>query len=472
MKTLLLRPFVSSSSGISPPLALMYLSSFLKSKHLDVKIIDTCADAFSMGDFSIQNTYIQNLVRQINDYTPDIIGIALFSSELKETAKLSKLLKNEFKSAFIVLGGPHPTAMPHETLEQIPECDFVIRGEGELILYDLIIGLSNNSDLRNIKGISFRLKNTNEICHCEEADVVTDLDSLPFPDREDFIHNYRNGTYGSLLFGSPSVILITGRGCPFQCHYCFKVCPKYRSRSAEDVLKEIEWIVNNISPPYIQIMDDSFTIQRNRCIRILDALIEKKYPCKFRIRSRVDAIDKELLEKMKQAGVDTIVYGLESGSQKMLDAFNKRTTVEQNLSACKLTRQAGLNCFADMMLFYPGENKETLKETESFIKLAKPTLAYFHMLSPLPKTKIYDEVKKDGRLVGDWDTSGRTPWVKLAEFENLEAMEQIAKKMLIRSLLSPVRIFWLMKSYGITLLKNPILSLKMILRSFWVKAKY
>lgn len=248
MRTLLVRPFVDATSGISPPLSLMYLSSYLKSKQRDVRVIDNCVDKRSINDFSVRNPCIQDLVENIKAYDPDIIGMTLFSGELKEVAVLCKILKSELKSVLIVLGGPHPTAMPKQTMEQIPECDFAARGEGELILYDLIAALSNDENLQNIRGISFRLKGENEVYHCEDADIITQLDTLPFPDRGGLIHNYRNNTYSSVVHGMPSDILMTSRGCPFQCSFCFKVCAKYRNRSPENVIKEIDWIIEKYLP--------------------------------------------------------------------------------------------------------------------------------------------------------------------------------------------------------------------------------
>jgi len=453
-------------------LSLMYLSSYLKAKNQKTNIIDKNVEIAAVKNLSSQHWYIKNLFSDIGEYKPDIIGITLFSRELKQIAELCELIKKEFKSVTIVLGGPHPTAMPQETLEQIQACDFVVRGEGEIPLYELIESLSHNRPLHKVKGLSFRTNTGQKFHHCSDAEIISDLDTLPFPDRESVIYNYKNKTYSSFVYGSPCDILMTSRGCPFHCHFCFKVCAKYRSRSPENVLREIDWIVDNISPSHIQIMDDSFTIQRERAIKILDGLIEKNYPIRFKVRSRVSAVDAELLRKMKQAGINTVVYGLESGSQYMLDCFNKRTSVEQNLAACRMTRKAGLSCLGDMILFYPGENRQTLKETEQFIKTARPTAVKFYVLTPLPQTKVYEEAKKNGSLVGDWGIGKETPWVKLKEFRNRREMEKIAKKMFIKTLLSPFRIFWILQFYGKSFIRNPSLALRMCFYSFWKKKRY
>jgi anaerobic magnesium-protoporphyrin IX monomethyl ester cyclase len=464
MKTLLLRPFVDSigTIGITPPSSIMYLSSFLKSRNLEVKLIDKCVDRRTIGRFCLENPYIRNLFSEIKDYNPDIIGMTLFSRELSSIAFFCQLIKKEFKSSHLVLGGPHPTAMPKETMEQISECDFIIRGEGEITLYNLIHNISKNMPLHLVKGISFRDEETGEIFHCEDAAAVDNLDYFPFPDRVSLIENYRNNKYASLLYGIPSDIIITSRGCPYQCHFCFKVCRRYRSRSPENVIEEIRWIIKNISPQSIQIMDDSFTIERDRCLKILDYLIKERYPCRFKARSRVDAVDEELLKKMKKAGIDTIVYGFESGSQSMLDSFNKKTTLAQNIEVCKLTKKAGINCFGDMILFYPGENRKTLRQTKQFVKIARPMGLRFSILSPLPETKIYNQSKQSGSLISDWAVDRKLPWVKLEAFKDLAEMRKIAKRMFIKTLLNPLRILWVLKFFGRQFLRNPYFCLKMI----------
>jgi anaerobic magnesium-protoporphyrin IX monomethyl ester cyclase len=470
MKTLLIRPFTDTTKGDSPPMSLMYLSSALKIRSMDVGLSDNCVDRNSMGDFSLRNKKVLKFLDLIAEDEPDLLGMTLFSGELNDIYEICKLIKREFKSLAIVLGGPHATAMPDETLAQIPECDFVVRGEGENILADLITGLSQNRSLREVRGLSFRENGRNY--HCDDAEIICDLNSLPFPDRTSLIRHYRNGDYRSLAFGMPADILITSRGCPYSCHFCSKVCRDYRSRSPENVLGEIDWIIANISPRHIQVVDDSFTIEKDRCKKILSGIIERNYPCRFSVRSRANAIDPELLRLMKRAGVETIIYGLESGSPTMLKAFNKKTTVVQNIKACTMARKAGLNSIGNMLLFSPGENHKTLKETGAFIRKAGPTVAKFLVLTPLPQTKIYKDAKSNGSLVGDWKVGENAPWIKLDEFDNLAVMEKIARKMFLKTFFGPLRLLRILKSYGKSFFRSPLFSGKMIYLSMRAKIKY
>ena len=156
----------------------------------------------------------------------------------------------------------------------------------------------------------------------------------------------------------------------------------------------------------------------------------------------------------------------------MLNRFNKRASVQQNVTACELTRKNRLNCFGDMMLFYPGETIDTLKETEEFIKTAKPTLVWLHLLTPLPKTKVFEDAKKNGTLMGAWKEDSPQPWIKIDGFDSIESMESHAKRMRIRILLNPRRLLWVMQSFGATIIKNPSNSLAVINSILFGKSKY
>lgn len=470
MKTLLIRPFTDTTKGDSPPLSLMYLSSSLKKRSLEADLFDNCVDRKRLGDFSPGNKYVKRILDRIDNFGPDLVGMTLFSGEIGDIYEMCKAIKRNFKSLAIVLGGPHATAMPDETLSQFSDCDFVIRGEAENSLADLMSNLSNGEQLADVRGLSFR--NNGENYHSPDAEIIKNLDDIPFPDRDSVIDHYRNGDYRSLAFGMPADIVSTSRGCPFSCHFCSKVCRTYRSRSAEKVLEEIDWVINNINPQHIQIIDDSFTIERKRCEAILQGIIEKDYRCRFSVRSRANAANLDLMKLMKRAGVETIIYGLESGSQTMLDAFNKKTTVTHNLEACRMARKAGLDSIANMLLFYPGENKVTLKETEKFIKKAKPTVTKYLVITPLPETKIYYDAKNNGSMMGDWIAGEPAPWIKLDGYDDLSVMEKIARKMFLKAFFNPVVLYRVCKSYGKSFLRSPWFSMKMVYLSLKARITY
>jgi len=439
LKTLLLRPWLDAEFGISPPLSILYLASALKQNGKSVKVVDNRADISHFrcdADLTFRDKRaVEKLLDRLSRESPHLVGMTVYSRELTETAAFCRYIKENLSDVRIVLGGPHPTACPEDTLKQIPECDFVIRGEAEKALTELVDALERNGDLRSVPNLCFR--HNGEIITNERVPAIKDLDSLPFPAREEVAENYENGVYYNIIFGRRTDNIITSRSCPYSCSFCFKVERRYRSRAPENVVAEIVESVTKYRAQTIQIMDDSFTIDRDRCTKILRMLIKERLPCEFKVRSRVDAVDRELLRMMHRAGVRTITYGFESGSQRMLDRFRKRTTVEQNYNACKLTKSAGMACNADIMLFFPGETPETIKETEEFLRRAKPSRVQVFVFCPLPETKGYLEAKADGTLVGDWGVGKPAPWVRIPWLPDKDAMEKRAKQVYLRYYMQP-----------------------------------
>jgi radical SAM superfamily enzyme YgiQ (UPF0313 family) len=207
-------------------------------------------------------------------------------------------------------------------------------------------------------------------------------------------------------------MMITSRGCPFDCSFCFKVERAYRFRSVDMVMAEFD-VLKSRGVRAIHIMDDAFTANKKRCFAIADALIEGKYRFRLKVRSRVNVVDEELLRKLKACGVRQVVYGIESGSQKVLDSMNKRTTVELNERVIKLTNKVGIFCTADIMIGMPAETPETLEETRQFLKRNRLIISSIPFLYFLPGTKVYADMKASGQMQGDWTLDGNVPWVKL-----------------------------------------------------------
>jgi radical SAM superfamily enzyme YgiQ (UPF0313 family) len=183
---------------------------------------------------------------------------------------------------------------------------------------------------------------------------------------------------------------------------------------------------------HLHIMDDAFTVNKKRCHEIADEMIRRKYGFKLKIRSRVNSIDLEILKKLKRAGVKEIVYGLESGSQAILDSMDKHTTVELNERAVQLTNKAGIFCVGDIMIGMPGETPDTINETIAFLKRNMVIVGNVPYLYPLPGTKVYDDAKANGTLRGEWGTDDCVPWIKLPWIKSIGDLE-VAKKRVERA---------------------------------------
>ncbi len=207
-------------------------------------------------------------------------------------------------------------------------------------------------------------------------------------------------------------MMMTSRGCPYRCTFCFKVEPRFRWRSIEHVLAEFDSLARR-GVKAIHIQDDAFTANKKRCSEIADELIRRRYRFNIKVRSRTNSVDIALLRQLKAAGVRQIIYGFESGSQRVLDSMDKKTTVEMNKRAVEMTKKVGIACYGEIMVGMPGETPDTVNETIRFLIEEKPIIGFVPVLYPLPSTPVYEEAKRNGTLQGDWDLDGPDPWVKL-----------------------------------------------------------
>lgn len=425
MKIALLYPYIKRYfPGCNPPISILYLAASLKHAGEDLMVID--ADNGNLTP--------EEIAKKVFNYAPDLVGIPLFSTYLPAAYKLVTLLDSQPHRWKILIGGPHATAKPQEVLNTFAACDYVLRGESEQSIVDLARHLEDRLDITQVKGLSYR--ENGRIVHNADAPLNMDLDSIAFPAREYLADAYRNSVYWRIGHRGTTDVIITSRGCPYNCHFCFKISKKFRARSPENILSELIEI-RSLGTRNVHIMDDLFVWNRERCLKILTMIKRHKLRMHFKVRSRTDFIDEELLVAMKEAGVKSVVYGIESGSQKILDRMNKKTTVEMNRRAITLTKKVGLQCYADLFLGYPGETPETIHETEKLIVETKPTAVNCSVMYPLPSTKVYNDAKENGTLVGDWNIDGTRAWIKLPWAENVHTLWKYRDAMLRRYLRNP-----------------------------------
>lgn len=418
MKTALVYPYSKYSwTGCNPPISILYLAASLRQAGKEVIVID--AD---------EGNYSQTEIRQrLIEYSPNLIGIPLFSTTLGPAYNFVHLLTSGNEKWDIVLGGAHATARPQQVLEVFKNCRYVLRGESEHSIVDLVKAIEEQGDLATIHGLSYR--QDDKIFHNPDVILEKNIDGIPFPARDLLDVAYKKNTYWRIGHRGAADVMITSRGCPFDCNFCFKVTKKFRARSPESVLEEI-MLIRSRGVKTIHIMDDLFVAPRSRCLKILKLIKEQKLNMEFKIRSRADLIDKELLLAMKDVGVKGVVYGIESGSQKILDLMNKRTNVDINYRAISLTKRMGLQCYVDMIIGYPGETVETIAETEKLLLMTKPTGVNLSVICPFPNTRVYERAKEQGMLISDWGIDSPTPWIKLPWTESYDTLYQCRNKLL------------------------------------------
>jgi radical SAM superfamily enzyme YgiQ (UPF0313 family) len=357
-------------SLLIPSLGLGYLASALRQQGLEARIID--APALGMTADAV--------CREASSLKPEIAGISATSPLADSAYELARKLRKEVK--WLVMGGAHPSAVGLKIFEECPEIDFGFRGEAEENFPQMakrLLGGDMNLDLPGVMMPG----------HAAEAVSIPDPEHLPFPAWDLMpMQNYRH----PLFPGRPVATIISSRGCPYQCIFCDKsVCgSRFRPRSPENVLKEIEELYAGSGVRAIIFYDDLFTLKQDRVTEICRKLIERSIKLRWKCEGRVNIINADTLAVMKKAGCEVIAYGIETSHQKGLDWLRKGVKVAQIEEAVKLTRRAGIKVLGYFIFGIPGETyEEELASVEFAIRL-KLEYVQFASLSPFPGSELYD----------------------------------------------------------------------------------
>jgi radical SAM superfamily enzyme YgiQ (UPF0313 family) len=408
-----------------PPMHLLYLAAALREDGFDPVVLD--ANAYRMSDEQIAN--------EIRELAPLAVGLSVYSDILGEVRDVARLIRQVTPDTKIVLGGPHVSAVPTETLDQFRDADYALIGEAEESLCRLCRSLVCGQPVDDIPGIVYRRDGASTTG--PEA-VYPDPEKIPPPARDLVQQAYDEKRYYSIMVRRrPVDTMFTSRGCPFQCGFCYNFRRKYRYRTPEDVVDELTRIRQR-GIRDVEIADDTFTGLRERALKIFDLIIAEKLDISFRIKSRVDVFTEELARKARQAGVYLVAFGMESGSQQMLDAMNKRTSVELNARACALTRKYNMLSHSSWIIGFPGETQETVSATLDFIRRNRPSTVNLAVLRPYPKTDAYEIAKSSGCLVGDWHPDAESlPWVRLPWAPEKQILDDLCRKIQRKVYLTP-----------------------------------
>lgn len=376
---------------LNPPVGVAYLAAVLEKNGYEVMVLDCPA---------LKMTY-SKIEQEIRRFEPDIVGITSVTATFSSALKVARTIKESYPRALIVFGGPHVTIMDEQSLREQKEVDVIVRGEGEQTIVDLARCVSDSGvkSIDKVAGITFR-KN-GQIVRTPDRPYIQNLDELPYPAYHYFpLRKYR-------IFGKLGLPMITSRGCPLQCTFC--LVPRiagndFRARNVKNVVDEIEWMKDQYKPDFITFNDDIFTFNKERVLDFCSEIKRRNIKLPWDCQTRVDCVSKEILGKMKAANCQLVNFGAESGCQKMLDAMRKGTTVHQNEIAIKWTKGAGLSVAMSLIVGYPGETKESLKQTFDFIRKAEPDDVYLYLATPYPSTELRDRVKDMGwKIPEDWD---------------------------------------------------------------------
>ncbi len=406
MNILLINPH-GNISFVNPPLGLLYIASVLKANNHNVYI----------KDYNIEKPDYPVLFSFIREKEIKAAGISIVTPKVYNSIDIVNKIRSSFPELVIIAGGPHATLMPEQLLQENSAFDYIVQGEGEFRMNDLINSIEKNIPVNEIDGLAY--KSNGKIINNLPKNFIEDLNTILPPARE-LIDISIYSKYMKTLY-SPATSMMTSRGCPYQCIYCSKPVTgkRFRSISPENVIKEITHLVNEYKIREIVFYDDSFTFDKERAMKICDLIIQNRIKIKWHCETRVNLVSKELLEKMKQAGCYMIAYGIESGSERMLKKLKKGVSPEQIRTAVKLTNEAGIKVLGYFMFGIPEETEADIKETLDFSKDLNLDYVQYSIATAYPGTELYEIAKQQNKLTSDWSKSiyalGGKPLVSLSE---------------------------------------------------------
>jgi len=380
-------------AGINaPPLGLAWIAAVLEQHGHKVKIIDTPTLRVTLKEF----------ITEVKSWNPDLIGISLQTPTAPKGYRAILQLRRELPDVPIVVGGTHPTYMYEEALNN--GADIVVRREGEYTALELVNTLElkelDYSALRKVDGIAFRDKD-GKVVVTKPRPLIRDLDELPWPAH----HLLPMDKY--TLFNKPIRVahVMASRGCPYGCLYCilsYYWGRRIRFRSAENVVREIEYLVEKYKAKQVVFTDDELVVNKKFIYDMVKGLKERGLDVTFACGARVDHVNKEYLKFLYNSGCTALYFGIESASQSTIDRIGKKITLDQALKVFRWVKELKGFAAGSFILGFPWETIEDMKKTIEFAIKLDPSYAQFTVLTPFPGTPLFELAVKNNLIV-DWN---------------------------------------------------------------------
>jgi radical SAM superfamily enzyme YgiQ (UPF0313 family) len=381
--------------GSYPPLGLMYIAACIKEKsNHEVRIMDCDTDKLNF----------QQIEQNIRDYSPDVVGVTSYTPIIYDSLRIMKITKKVNSKIITVMGGHHSDIYPIKTIK-LGNIDYILKGESEYTFLDLLDAIKGKKSIEDVKGVVF--KKDNKITNTEGYGFVENLDELPLPRRELIDWKKHQCVLGREKYVAT---IMSSRGCPYRCTFCYKPLDSisYRMRSAKNIIKEIEQCYN-LGLREIFFFDDNFSVNTKRVEEICDEIIKRKLKITWSFRGRVNTINYPMLKKCKKAGCHRIHFGVETGTDKGLKKIKKDITTDMVKKAFKLCKKAGITTVSNFIIGLPGETKEDMFKTVKFANEINTNYAEFQILTPYPKTELYEEMIKNGVFNDFWKEFAENP---------------------------------------------------------------
>jgi anaerobic magnesium-protoporphyrin IX monomethyl ester cyclase len=450
--------------AVSEPLGLAYIAGYLEHHNVPVRIIDAAA----------LNLTADQVVADLTQHQERVIGLTILTTTFSVVQGLCQKIRAAIPEALIVLGGPHVSALPERTLQEISHADVACMGEGEQTMLELA-RIADQADLSGLMGICFR-RDDGLVVRNAERPFIKDLDTIPPPARHllpiDKYHLTASRVSGSAF--CPTIIV--ARGCPFGCTYCSRTFGRtFRAHSIERIMSEIEYLVETYDIRQLNIEADTLTVKKSFLRALCEAFIERGLATRIHwtCESRVDTVDADILALMRKAGCWQISYGVETGSQRLLDLINKGVTLAQVEQAFRLTKAVGISIRGFFMLGLPTETRSESMATIAFAKKLDPLWAQFTITVPYPGTAMFRELEAAGQIRtydwrryntwSGWKGEEEIPFIPVGR--SIEELADLQKRALRAFYLRP-RVIW---KFARTI--RSIYDLQKYIQGFWVLIK-
>ena len=350
-----------------------------------------------------QGAAVETIARHIDALDPTYLGISATTISVTNGARIAARLKELRPEVVTILGGPHVSAVPERTLAEFPSIDFGIAGEGEHSLFELLSRLQNGAPVDDVAGLAFRNANGSVQAN-PRAPYLDDLDVLPLPAWDlvpAFPHCFEPPVFSYPQ--TPVATLITSRGCPFSCTFCDRSTSgrKGRMHSVEYTVNACQHLVDR-GVRHILFVDDLFTVRKQRVADLCRAFLDRGFNFTWSCNSHPNLLDFETLELMRRAGCWQIAYGIESGSQRILDVVKHEVRLPRVHETLRMTRAAGIRAKGYVMIGHPTEGIDSLEESAAFLRQVDLDFCQITKFTPYPGTPAYPTIREHGTFEEDW----------------------------------------------------------------------
>jgi len=467
MSTLLINPTASIETAggrfkglltAMPPIGLALLAARLREQGREVAVYDSF----------IGRGGAAGAASEVRRLRPDIVGLPVVTPCADDVFEQAAAVRAASPDSVIVMGNIHADLFADDILRK-RIADIVVHGEAEDTIVDVDRAIVDKTDLEHVRGISFR--RGEEIIRTPDRPQIEDLDSLPFPAWDLFpMKNY--GLFKFAEVATPATLISGSRGCPYRCTFCslHVMGPRRRKRSVPNLVDEIEWLHERFGMKQVAFVDPIFPIGRKEGLHFADEMMRRGLHRKVKwvTETRVDLLDEEMLRHCHEAGLERVMFGIEVGDDAVLAGINKRFVVQESRDAIALCRKLGVQTVGFFMIGVPGDTPASMERTIEFARELEPDFAKFTVFVPYPGTTDYNNLKKDGKLIGDHEKWSRytsyptrdNPPVYLPEGVTVDEMIRIHRRAFRRIYARPSAVYR-------HLVKIRTLSPLDALRGFW-----